>query len=445
MDTTSLLVVGAGPYGLAVAARARECGIDTVIVGHPLGFWTDHMPEDMFLRSGVDWHLDASGIHTFEAFVEEQALSPAELDPIPIRVFLDYAAWFQAQKQLTIRDQLVSGLQKRDAQFVATLEDGSQIGAERVVAAPGNRYFAHVPEWAAELPAGVGMHTCDLVRFDEVAGERVLIVGGRQSAYEWAALLGENGVQRVDIVHRHDVPRFERVNWTFVDEFMDATIKIPGWWRSLPRTEQDKISRKFWEVGRLTLEWWLTPRLTGERFHFWPNAQVLGATIERDATVVMLSNGERLSVDRVIFATGYQAELANVPYLQPLISEIDVLDGFPALDEGFQSSIAGLYFPGFAASRDFGPFLGFTKACPAAATLITDALRTRLTGVHSLAGPMLSPQVPPTFDSPSTTTVPASGGCWVAGVRPSLVENAPIAGNVLESTLGVPVSEIFGR
>ena len=61
MERTSLLVVGAGPYGLAVAARARESGIDTLVVGHPMGFWTDHMPTDMFLRSGVDWHLDASG------------------------------------------------------------------------------------------------------------------------------------------------------------------------------------------------------------------------------------------------------------------------------------------------------------------------------------------------------------------------------------------------
>jgi cation diffusion facilitator CzcD-associated flavoprotein CzcO len=374
MDTTSLLVVGAGPYGLAVAARARERGIDTVVVGHPLGFWTDHMPAGMFLRSGVDWHLDASGIHTFEAFVEERGLLPNELDPIPIGVFLDYATWFRGQKQLTIRDEFVSALETRGAHFVASLEGGSQIAAERVVAAPGNGYFAHVPEWAAALPDGLGSHTSDFVRFDEVAGQRVLIVGGRQSAYEWAALLGEHDVERVDIVHRHDVPHFQRASWRFVDDYMDATIRIPGWWRSLSRTDQDQIARKFWEVGRLTLEWWLLPRLTGERFHFWPNAQVIGAIAEPGATVVTLSNGERLSVDRVIFATGYKAELANVPYLSPVISDIAVVDGFPALDENFESSIPGLYFAGFAASRDFGPFFGFTKACPAAATLIVGEL-----------------------------------------------------------------------
>ena len=178
----------------------------------------------------------------------------------------------------------------------------------------------------------------------------------------------------MDIVHRHDVPRFERVSWRFVDDYTEATMRIPGWWRSLSRTEQEKIGRRFWKVGRLTLEWWLAPRLTDDRFHLWPNAQVTRAMAEATATVVTLSNGERLSVDRVIFATGYKAALANVPYLGPVISDIAVVDGFPALDENFQSSVPGLYFPGFAASRDFGPFFGFTKACPAAATLIVDGL-----------------------------------------------------------------------
>jgi FAD-dependent urate hydroxylase len=374
MDKTSLLVVGAGPYGLAVAARARESEIDTVVVGRPLGFWSDHMPAEMFLRSGLDWHLDAAGVHTFEAFVDEQGLLPSDVDPIPIGVFLDYATWFQEQKQLTIRNGFVSALEQGDTLFVATLEDGSQISAERVVAAPGCGYFAHVPEWAADLPAGLGSHTSDFVRFDEMAGQRVLIVGGRQSAYEWAALLGDHNVERVDIVHRHDVPRFERVSWRFVDEYVDATMSIPGWWRSLPLTDQEQIGRKFWEVGRLTLEWWLAPRLTGARFHLWPNTQVIGATPGDRATVVSLSGGERLSVDKVIFATGYEAELANVPYLRPVISDIAVVDGFPTLDENFQSSIPGLYFPGFVASRDFGPFFGFTKACPVAATLIVDRL-----------------------------------------------------------------------
>jgi hypothetical protein len=132
------------------------------------------------------------------------------------------------------------------------------------------------------------------------------------------------------------------------------------------------ITRQFWEVGRLTLEWWLTPRLAGDRFHLWPGTEVVGATTDHGTTVARLSNGEQLHVDDVIFATGYKAVLANVPYLAPVLSDVEVQDGFPVLDESFQSTVPGLYFPGFPATRDFGPFFGFTKACPAAAALIVD-------------------------------------------------------------------------
>ncbi len=369
-------MVGAGPYGVSVASRALECGIETVVVGRPFGFWIDHMPAGMFLRSGTDWHLDASGVHTFEAFVEDRRLSPKDLDPVPIEVFLDYGSWFLAAKRVAVRDRLVSRLESRDGSFVAAMDDGTQIIAERVVAAPGNGYFRQVPQWAASLPEGVGVHTCDLIEFESLAGARVLIVGGRQSAYEWAALLGDHVAERVDIVHRHDVPRFERVSWKFVDDYVDATISIPGWWRSLPRTDQDTISRRFWEVGRLTLEWWLTPRLSGGRFHRWPQTSVIDTTVADDGvTGVTLSSGDHLSVDRVVFATGYKVDVPRVPYLEPLISQIDLVDGFPKLDEAFQSSTPGLYFPGFAATRDFGPFFGFTKACPAAAKLIGDSLQ----------------------------------------------------------------------
>jgi thioredoxin reductase len=385
--TVTLLVVGAGPYGVAVAAHALEMGIDTAVVGHPMGFWTDHMPAGMFLRSGTDWHLDASGIATFEAFMEDRGLTRADVDPVPIAVFLEYAAWFQSQKQVSVLDRTVVRLERKDNSdgksnddgFVAWLDDETQIAAHAVVVAPGAAYFRQFPGWATLLPEGVGVHTCDLVRFDELAGARVVIVGGRQSAYEWAALLGEHGAGRVDIVHRHDTPRFERVSWKFVDPYMDATINTRGWWRSLSAAGQDEIARKFWEVGRLTLEWWLTPRLADPRIHTWPGTHVVETAVkDRGTSSVSLSSGARLPFDLIVFATGYKADVQSVPYLDSLADGLDVVDGYPVLDEAFRSSIPGLYVAGFASTRDFGPFFGFTKGCPAAATLIVnDVLRRR--------------------------------------------------------------------
>jgi cation diffusion facilitator CzcD-associated flavoprotein CzcO len=377
--TTPLLVIGAGPYALSTAAFAREHGIDTVTVGRPMGFWRRHMPAGMFLRSGPDWHLDAAGVHTLEAYLEERSIDPREVDPLPIGLFLDYAEWFRRAKGIQVLEDLVVGLTKPEDRFEAVLDSGARIAADAVVAAPGIRHFTNLPAWAGSVPAGRATHTCDLVRFEDLSGARVLIVGGRQSAYEWAALLVEHDAERIDLVHGHDVPRFERVSWKFIDPYAESTMRVRGWWRSLPKADQDAITKRFWEVGRLTLEYWLTPRLTSQAIHRWPGTEVVRAepTGADGELRVRLSNGESLSVDRVIFATGYRADLARVPYLAGVLDRIKVIDGFPVLDEAFGTSLPRLYLPGFTATRDFGPFFGFVKGTLAAATLIVGDLQAR--------------------------------------------------------------------
>ncbi len=378
MNQVRLLVIGAGPYALSIAALARERGIGSVVLGRPMGFWRDNMPEGMFLRSGPDWHLDGAAVHTLEAYLQEQGIRPGEVDPIPIGVFLDYADWFKTAKGIEVREEFVDTLVKADGRFEATLRSGERIRADAVVAAPGIRHYASVPGWASSLPPGLAAHTCDLVRFDDMAGARVLIIGGRQSAYEWAALIREHGAARIDIVHRHDIPRFERVSWKFVDAHVEQTLAVRGYWRNLPKSEQDAVARRFWEVGRLTLEYWLTPRLARDGIHRWPGTEVVEVTPAGDDELrVLLSDGTGLAVDRVVFGSGYRADLTKVPYLAGVLKHVKVSSGFPVLDEAFQTSLDGLYVTGFSAAQDFGPFFGFVKGSPAAATLIVRDLLSR--------------------------------------------------------------------
>src|SRR5437879_5781884 len=44
-------VVGAGPYGLAVAAHLRSAKVDARVFGRPMSFWREQMPKGMKLRS----------------------------------------------------------------------------------------------------------------------------------------------------------------------------------------------------------------------------------------------------------------------------------------------------------------------------------------------------------------------------------------------------------
>ena len=74
--------------------------------------------------------------------------------------------------------------------FEAQLDDGTTLRARRVVLAIGMANFAQVPaEISAMLPPGRYGHTCDTVSLAQFVGQRVMIVGGRQSAFEWAARL----------------------------------------------------------------------------------------------------------------------------------------------------------------------------------------------------------------------------------------------------------------
>ena len=373
-EHTPLLVIGAGPYGLATAAEARRLGIPTVVLGEPMGFWRRHMPDAMLLRSGREWHLDAAGEHTLEAYVDTQGLDRDAIDPIPIGVYIGYADWFAARKGIEPRRERVRTLARRDeAGFEARMEDGSTILADRVVAAPGIADFAVEPALVRDrLAPGQWSHTSRTVEFAALRDRRCLILGGRQSAFEWAALLAEAGAARIDVVHRHATPEFTPSDWSFVDELLVRTRQTRGWFRGLPEGERAVIVQRFWQVGRLQLEPWLVDRIARDTVHLWPHAEP--AAIDRgpgEAVTVTLRDGTRLETDHVLLATGYRVDMRRVAYLP---DDLELADGFPVLDEDFQTSLAGLYVPGFPSTRDFGPFFGFVAGATTTADIIGAAL-----------------------------------------------------------------------
>ncbi|MGW5362485.1 FAD-dependent oxidoreductase [Actinopolymorpha pittospori] len=374
---TDLLVIGAGPYAYSAAAFARDNGIDTHVVGHPMAFWRQRMPADMLLRSGPDWHIDAAGTFTFEAFFEDRDLRPEDFDPIPVALFIDYAEWFRERTSLDVDERLVTDLTKPSGVFIATLDDGSTISAEKVIAVPGMCYFANLPGWYAEVPPTLRSHTSELVGFEDLAAARVVIVGGRQSAYEWAALLCDHGAEQVHVVHRHPIPEFAKVDWSFMDPYITHTLARRGWWRRLSAEQRNRIAGELWRAGRLTLEPWLVPRLAAEVITSHPNSAVIDATPGEHDVRLRLSDQETLIADHVIFACGYKADLARVSYLRNVSTQVTTTDGFPDLSEGFETSLAGLQVIGFASTRDFGPFYGFTKGCPSSARIAVDELMRR--------------------------------------------------------------------
>lgn len=377
---TRFLIVGAGPFGLAMAAWARQQGIEHVLLGRPMGFWRENMPTGMLLRSACDWHLDPAEEDTIERYLEERGETPADVEPLSIELYLAYARWFQSRKGIEAVPRLVERLDvdESSGSFRARLADGDSLEASDVLLAPGFRHFAHVPpKLAAILPDGRYEHTCERVELAALGGARVLIVGGRQSAFEWAALLREAGARRVHVVHRHPTPRFEASDWSWVSPMIHRMVEDPGWFRDLPAKERKALERRFWEEGRLKLEPWLAPRVRADRISVWPERSVVACRGSPEGEIAIeLDDGETLAVDHVILATGYRVALDRLPYLAAgnLLTRVEIVDGSPRLDRSLQTSVPGLFITSMPATRDFGAFFAFTVSARASAKLVGRAL-----------------------------------------------------------------------
>ena len=380
MEQKELLIIGAGPYGLSTAAYAKHRGLDTLLLGEPMGFWRRHMPKGILLRSPTSWHLDPLRIHTFDSYVEELSLQKEEVHPIPVETFLDYSRWFQDQAGLQAQPSFVRELRHADGLFEAELEDGKTVLARNVVMAPGLGYFPNIPEGLVSgLGAGQYSHSCHLVSFDFLKGQRCLIIGGRQSAFEWGALISEQAAAEVHISYRHGTPRLEESDWSWVDPIVRSTAQTRGWFRRPSSADREAIRQRFWSEGRSKLEPWLESRIQRGNIRLWPNSSMVDCVQSEDGRVLAkLDNGVSLSMDHLVLATGYRVNVNDVPCLarDSILRQLRVSEGYPVLDKDSQSNIPGLYFTGPAATSAFGPFFGFVIGCPAAAKIIVERIET---------------------------------------------------------------------
>jgi thioredoxin reductase len=271
----------------------------------------------------------------------------------------------------------VTRLQQNGDGYVATLDDDTQVHADRVLLALGFSFFKHAPrELLEKLPPNSYIHTCDTVDFEFYRGKRVLIVGGRQSAFEWAAMLNEKGAEQVHLTHRHATPKFTGPDWSWVQPMVRRTIAEHDWWRKMTPEEQEKIRYDFWSVGRLILEQWLDARVHQPNIHIHEKTNIVAVNPRGETYDVLLDDNSTLNVHHIILATGYRPNMHHVPFLdrETILDKVATNEGFPALDPEFQTNLPNLYVAGLAATRDFGPFFGFTVGCPVAAKIVGEAV-----------------------------------------------------------------------
>lgn len=379
-----LLVIGAGPFGLAMAAYAKHKNIEHVVLGKTMDFWKSNMPKGMYLRSACDWHYDPFDQDTIERYLETKNLTPADVEPLALDFYLGYIEWFVNQKGIEVLPAWVQELNYFDEGspfYEVVLQDRKTLTARNVVLALGFRYFKNVPEqYSAMFPPDRYIHTCDLVDLSSLKGKRVLIIGGRQSGFEWAALLTENGAEAINLSYRHPTPSFQRADWSWVNPIVDGIVENPGWFRCMTEDEKAQVNQRLWAEGRLKLEPWLAKRITTDAIKLFPESHVTGCRELPNQELEVSLDNSTVVVDQIILATGYKVNVENVPFLSRgnILSSLETRNGFPVLDEHFQSNLPGLFFTSMCATQDFGPFFAFTAAVRTSAKLIGSALRERL-------------------------------------------------------------------
>ena len=151
-----VVIIGAGPYGMSIAAHLRARGIGYRIFGKPMSNWQTKMPRGMLLKSdGFASNLSDPQDHfTLEAFCAERGLPYApEGHPVPREDFIAYGQAFQQRFVPEVEGREIVEIRRSGGAFAVQLDDGELLAADKIVIAIGISDFPYVPPKLAELPA----------------------------------------------------------------------------------------------------------------------------------------------------------------------------------------------------------------------------------------------------------------------------------------------------
>ena len=200
MAETDLLIIGAGPTGLFAAYYAGFRGFRVAVV--------DSLPE--------------LGGQITAMYPEKQILDVAGFPTVKGRDLVEglvaQAATARPEYHL---DRTATTLEHRGDSVVVGLDDGTEIRAGAVLITAGIGKFSPRPLPAGDGWLGRGMEFF-VPSFAPYAGKDVVIVGGGDSAFDWALHL-EPVARSVTLVHRRDA---FRAHQRTVDAVRGSAVEI---------------------------------------------------------------------------------------------------------------------------------------------------------------------------------------------------------------------------
>src|SRR5271165_2636778 len=391
------VVIGAGPYGLSIAAHLRRSGVSFRIFGRPMDSWIAHMPKGMMLKSdGFASNIyDPESAFTLGQFCAERGIEYADTGvPVRLETFTAYGLAFRDRMVPELEDKLVVSVDRLPDGFLLRLADGETVEARTLVLAVGITHFDHVPENLASLPPEFLSHSSRHHEVEPFQGRNVVVIGGGASALDLAGLLHEAGadvqlVSRQESLNFHSQPAGKPRSWWQQIRHPQSGLG-PGmrsrFFANLPMAFHYLPERLRVEAVRRTLGpsggWFIRDKVIGKvPLHLGCTPQRAEVQNGRVHLSVRAADGSEreIATQHIIAATGYKVDVERLKFLHPEIrAKVNVLNRAPVLSSSFESSVPGLYFVGVAAANSFGPVMRFAFGAGFAARTLTHTMTRSL-------------------------------------------------------------------
>jgi cation diffusion facilitator CzcD-associated flavoprotein CzcO len=388
ISTTDVVIVGAGPYGLSLAANLRARGIGFRIFGDSMRFWRD-MPIGINLKSfafATSISIPAKG-HSFDEWCRRNGLE--DFEPCTMQSFAAYGLDIQERFVPELEQTMVAHVERLPQGFETTLASGEAIRSRRVLVCTGLSGLEHIPEVLKGLGRELMRHTAFISDYSEFRNKRVAVIGGGASAIEAGALVHEAGgtsevfVRGPEVVFHRRTPRTRpwlerlrepisalggsRKGW-ILEHFPSIVHYLP----------QDRRMRLFRNYLGPASPWWIKDRVVG-KFSINLAQEVVGVNARREGVLLAVRDArnaiKNFEVDYVIAGTGYDADIKRVSFLGDILrNSIRNIEGAPRLNPNFESSVPGLHFVGPLSALSFGPLFRFVAGAPFAARRLSHHL-----------------------------------------------------------------------
>ncbi len=396
-QSCDVAIIGAGPYGLSVAAHLGMRGVDYRIFGKPLGTWAGHMPKNMTLKSeGFASNLSApTSDFTMKAWSGRKGIAYQDQGlPIGLDTFLDYGDAFRRRFVPGLEDVQVTSLERKDDGFTLTLDTGETLEARNVVMAVGVTWFAYTPQILAALPQDLISHSYNHRDTTQFKGREVAVIGTGSSAIDLAHQLRECGasphiVGRADHIQYNCTPDPDREKLLY--KLQNPPSTIGRGWRSyfcaeapllfyrMPKQLKERAIRSHMHPAA---GWFMREQVEGRIPTTLGSTPVAAWTNNGRAVLTLADRAgaqKTQSFDHVIAATGYRVNLERVPFLsQTLRSQIALTGTSPFVSDNFETSIPGLYAVGLSAMEMFGPLMRFMVGAEFAAPRVAAHLDRKI-------------------------------------------------------------------